>query len=153
MGKYSNGNSIRKEMQEIETNKNRLNRAKLMRQCDCLHRFSGEGRVAITPVQGTEATFRCKICGKEFNISRVDPEALKSAFDRVDNEIDLIKMRTQNDKDSEVVQAFIQYQKDTVRARDRILRIVQESQNNQNRRDDRRDRDQGNVRVVWSDRT
>ena len=149
MAKFQSDKEIRKTMQEIQTNKTRLERTTIMRRCECLHRYA-DGRPSLDPNGGAEkGQFRCQICGKFIKITRTEMDELMKAYDLIDQQCDAIKLTCSN-PDAEIIKDVVMYQKSTARMREVMSRMLQQNQGkNQNRNNQQRRNDTGNARIVW----
>lgn len=149
--KKFNGKVIKQTMQAIQQNENRLQRYKLGQQCECMHKQFGKPMIeALDGGQDGKTTrFRCRICGKIININRLSIDEINKAFNIIDNQCDAAKLIARN-PDDPAIEAIITYQKETLKVRDLIIRIMTSVNNNkQNVRNDH-DSDRSTVTIKWN---
>lgn len=151
--KKFSGKAIKQNMQTIHQSKNRLHRYELGQQCDCMHKQFGKPMIVAVKDgkddDGKTTKFKCDICGKIININRLSLEEITKAFDTIDNQCDAAKLIARN-PDDPAIAAIIAYQKETLKVRELILRIMTSVNNNkQNMRDRDRD-DRSSVMIKWN---
>lgn len=146
-GKPFNGKNTRKNIQFIHETRGKLDKAEKGQQCECLHRAFGHP--TLIPLNDGNSDggskFRCSLCNKIVSISRIDQDTFNKAFATIDQQCDCAKILAR-DPDSVAVQAIVQYQKDSLRIKNVLEKIMQANNNSKNRP---RREGNSNVTISW----
>lgn len=146
MGKFKKNNSgkeIRQNMLELNKLANRVEKSKRGQQCECTHKAYGKPCLDSDTRSDGTPVFRCHSCGKEIIITRKSIKELEVAFDTIDQQCDAAKIII---KDGDPLLDFvIQYQKDSLRMRDYMKKLMSQPPRKNRPNNDMR----GNVRINW----
>lgn len=74
----------------IEELRKQLAREEKQVMVECSHKNS-KGKLKIEPIGGSNGTFRCKKCGQEFSMDRIDTKSLLGAAELLNDAIQQIR--------------------------------------------------------------
>ena len=145
-----NADSIRKNIDELDSVNRKADWRKKALQCRCMHR-KGD-RMLLRPINGQDkTTFQCENCKKIIKLGKRDDAQLDKAFEYIDSMIDVIKLIARDDS-SAVVTDLVDLQIKCIRGHNYRKRILQANNQRQDRREKRRnDRRNGSFRMDFAD--